>query len=113
MTTGRGCVRLRFRSKCAAGSIPMRASARLPDVLQVLESLEVVFLFQSAFDSELGEKVEHLSHANSRQLGSAANRGLSLFILFDCKQDSAASDHVTDGFRQISTFFLCYFMEEF
>src|SRR5215469_18209229 len=73
-----------------------------PDLLEILESLEIVFLFQPAFDSEFRKDCHHLSQGDPRQFRSPAKRGLSLLISLDREQDSSARHHVSDRFGQIT-----------
>src|SRR5437588_3179842 len=83
---------------------PASVLTQSPDLLKILEPLQVVFLFESAFDSELRQDSHHLSDRYPRQFRYPAERGLSLLISLDREQDSSARDHVANSFRQITPF---------
>ena len=56
---------------CGAASALISSELRpSPDLLQILESLEIVFLFQPAFDPEFRQDCHHLPEGNTRQFRS-------------------------------------------
>src|SRR6516165_12036940 len=78
------------------------ALAPSPDLLEILEPLEIVFLFQPAFDPEFRKDCHHLSQGNPGQFRSPTERGHSLLISLDREQDSPTRHHVANRFGQIA-----------
>src|SRR5207253_10481639 len=78
---------------------PASVLTQSPDLLKILESLQVVFLFESAFDSELRQDSHHLSDRYARQFRCPAERDLSLLVSLDPARDSPARAILWNAFN--------------
>src|SRR2546430_7910099 len=81
---------------------PASVLTQSPDLLKILESLQVVFLFESAFDSEFRQDRHHLSDRRSEEHTSELQSQSNLVcrLLLEKKKNNDTTKRTTDRTRR-------------